>query len=190
MLENPRTACNVGREISAPENNSVPVRHLRWIDLDDEDDILKEQAARILGVKPATVRVLAHRGQLTVTGYITESSEGEQGHAVYSRTEVVALAKRRGVRFAEGGYTATGAAYELRITQAQVAVLIAAGELQTKGRSEHGNDLYDVRRFAQERGLALYSESPAALEDLRAQRRWREELERRRREDDCDWDDY
>lgn len=120
-----------------------------------------DDVADVLGVKPGTVRVLAHRGRLTVLGYVVgdfrerrrESDEGDR-YAVFDRAEVVALARSRGISFTIDGLPEEAAADELRITPAEVRILAAAGDLKILGRG-YGGARYDVRDYAQRHDIEL-----------------------------------
>lgn len=125
-------------------------------ELDDpaNDFVTADEVAALLDVEEATVRVWSHRGKLTTLGY-----EEIFRSAVYSRTEVLELAKRRGVIVQYEGITAYTASWELGITVAELLVLVAAGELRITGRSFLGAllDPEEVREFADSRGLILQS---------------------------------
>ena len=119
--------------------------------------------AELLGVKPGTVRVLTHRGRLTVLAYVVgdfrfrsrEFNEGDR-YAVFDRAEAEALARSRGINFTIDGLPEEAAADELRITPAEVRILAAAGDLKILGRG-YGGARYDVIDYAQRHDIELVS---------------------------------
>lgn len=124
--------------------------------LDDpaNDFVTAYEVAQLCDVKPATVRVWAHRGKLSTVGY----AEFEGG-AVYSQAEALSLANDRGITVNFAGMSLHAVSYELGITRGEVLVLVHAGELHIVGRSFAGEvlDEAEVRQFAVARGITLRS---------------------------------
>lgn len=138
--------------------------HFTWESLDEYQHLTTAEVASLMGVQPATVRVWAHRGKLTTLGYLIddfrvnrrERDEGDR-YAIYDRDEVYAFARSRGIEPSVKGMSVGRAAEELGITEAEVRVLAAAGELRSLGRGWGGEDHYDVAEYAHQNNVELAS---------------------------------